>query len=284
MPRLLLTFAVGAMLCAAAVPTASQQIGASRTVLGTVVDNRNRPIIEFSPDDFVVREMGQPREVLAVRVADYPIAVVLDNGSGSATDFDAIRRAAARFIGRVGHRPIAVAVADPPRLIATFDDDRAAVAARVEALTAPSQSAGGLFQTIVNSARAIQETGTPFSAVVVMTGGTTSPIPDEFLTPILESGAAVHVVVNRRPVSASGGPPDRSTETLRALADQTRGQFTTIYTSASYQVALEHLADRMATEIMIEYLVPSGSSTGNDVRLGIRIPGAKVNGLGVSSR
>ena len=261
---------------------AQQQLGASRTVLGTVVDNRNRPIVEFNPDDFVVREAGQTREILSVRVADYPIAIVLDNGRTSAADLEGMRRAAARFAGRVGHRPVAIAIADPPRMAATFDDERAQVLVKTEAVTA-GQSDGNLFQAIVEAARAIQETGTPFATCVVMSGGTGSAIPDELLTPILASRAGIHVVVNRTRFGASGAPAERPYETLRALVDQTRGQFIPIYASASYQVALDHLADRLATEVMVEYLVPPGSSSGNDVQLGVRIPGAKVNGLGVSS-
>src|SRR4029453_11968929 len=84
-----------------------QEIGASRTVLATVVDNRGRTIVDIDPDDFVIRETGQSREVLSVRVADYPIVVVLDNGQGAGSDFDAIRSAAGRFIGRVGRAPCA---------------------------------------------------------------------------------------------------------------------------------------------------------------------------------
>src|SRR2546425_542516 len=198
--RLWLAFAFGVALHAT---VQAQQLGASRTVLGTITDSRNRPIVEFGPDDFVVREAGQTREVLSVRVSDYPIAVVLDNSLGSARDFEAIRRTAARFVGRVGHRPIAIAIADPPQLVSTFDDDRAVVLERVEKLT-PSRSAGALFQAIVNAARAIQETGTPFSAIVVLTSGSANEIPDEFVTPILDSGAAVHVVVSRA-VQETGG-------------------------------------------------------------------------------
>jgi hypothetical protein len=260
----------------------AQQLGASRTVLGTVTDNRNKPIVEFGPDDFVVREAGQLREVLSVGVADYPIAVVLDNGAGSSGDFEAIRKAASRFVGRVGHRPIAVAIANPPQLVSTFDDERAVVLERIEALT-PGPSAGGVFQAIVGAARAILETGTPFSAIVVLTSGSPEEIPDELVTPILESGAAVHVVLSRA-VQETDAQSARAAEVLRTLASQTRGHFTTIYTSASYQAALDSLADRMAPEIMIEYLVPQGSPNGSDVQLGVRIPGARVNGLGVSSR
>jgi hypothetical protein len=265
----------------AASPTSAlQQIGASRTVLATVVDNRGRTIVDIDPDDFVIRETGQSREVLSVRVADYPIVVVLDNGQGAGSDFDAIRGATGRFIGRIGHRPVALVAADPPDLVATFEDDRAVVTERLEGLKV-SQSGEGLFQAVVEGARAVQELGAPFSAIVVVSATPISSVPSELLTPILDSGATVHVVVHQSS-SGSTGTPGRSTETLRVLTDETHGQFTTVFAAASYQSALDRLADRLAPELMIEYVVPVGSSSGNDVQLGVRIPGARVNSRGVT--
>ena len=264
---------------------AVQQIGASRTALATVVDSRGRTIVDIEPDDFVVRETGQPRDVLSVRVADYPIAIVLDNGRGAGRDFETIRRAAARFLGRVGHRPVAIAVADQPQLVATFDDDRAKVIDRLDQVKS-SASLEGLFQAVVTAARAIQETGAPFSAIVVVSATPVSSVPAELLTPILGSGATVHVVVHQSTTTtaAAASTTTRSAETLRILTDETHGQFTTIYSAASYQIALDRLADRLAPELLVEYVVPVGSSSGNDVQLGVRIPGARVNGLGVSPR
>jgi hypothetical protein len=259
----------------------AQQIGASRTVLATVVDTRGRSIVDLEADDFVIRETGQLRDVLSVRVADYPIVLVLDNGAGAGRDLDAIRQAAARFIGRVGHRPVGVALSDPPRLLATLDDDRAVVIERLGKMTA-STSTEGLFQAIVTAARSVQETGSPFSAIVVVSATPVSSVPTEVLTRILESGAAVDVVVNREASAGAGTSVGRPSETLRVLSQETHGQFTTIYSAASYQVALDRLADRLAPELMVEYVVPVGSSSGNDVSLGVRIPGARVNARGVT--
>jgi hypothetical protein len=275
-----LAFALVVAWLAFSVRPTAQQIGASRTVLVTVVDNRGRTMVDIDPDDFVVRETGQPREVLSVRVADYPIVVVLDNAQ-DADDFETIRQAAARFIGRVGHRPVGIALAEPPEIIATLDDDRAVVVDRLESVKA-NASGQTLLQGVVTAALAIQEVGAPFSAIVVVSATPISGIPDELLTPILESGATVHVVVLGNAPGGTSDAPARSTETLRALTEETHGQFTTIYAAASYQAALDRLADRLAPELMVEYLVPVGSSNGNDVQLGVRIPGARVNGRGVS--
>src|SRR5204863_3477090 len=93
---------------------------ASGFMLVNVTDGGGRPVLDLDPDDFVVREGGLSRDVLSARVADYPIAVVIDNSAGPNRDFDAIRRATIRFIGRLGRRPIAIAAGNPPRIVATF--------------------------------------------------------------------------------------------------------------------------------------------------------------------
>lgn len=46
---------------------------------------------------------------------------------------------------------------------------------------------------------------------------------------------------------------------------------------------LDRLADRLTSEMLIEYLVPVGSKP-NDVKVGVRIAGARVRGLGVAPR
>jgi len=276
-----LVVAAAVLQLGAMVLVSAQQIGASRTVLATVMDSRGRSVVDIEVDDFVVRETGQLRDVLSVRVADYPLALVLDNGQGAGRDLESIRQAAGRFIGRVGRRPVAVALSDPPGLIATFEDERAIVLQRLQNTTATSSSEG-LFQAIVIAARALQETGSPFSAIVVMSPAPVSTVPAEVLTPILDSGATVHVVVHRDAATAPGQAPGQSAEALRALSDETHGQFTTIYAAASYQVALDRLADRLAPELLIDYVVPVGSSHGNDVSVGVRIPGSRVDARGVT--
>src|SRR5438105_14875148 len=185
--RPLFPMIVAALLCAVAIAGA-RQIGASRTALATVVDMRGRSIVDLDVDDLVVREPGQGRDVLSVRVADYPMAVVLDNGRGSMRDFETIRAAAARFISRVGHRPIALVQSDPVAVVATFDDDRAVVLDRLEK-TIAGASPEGMFDAIVAAARAIQAAGSIFSAIVVVSATPISSVPSELLTPIIDSGA-----------------------------------------------------------------------------------------------
>jgi hypothetical protein len=72
-------------------------------------------------------------------------------------------------------------------------------------------------------------------------------------------------------------------EAIRRLSEQTHGQFSFIYSAASYAVALDALATRLARELMVEYIVPPGSQA-TDIQIGVRIPGARAHGLGVRPR
>jgi hypothetical protein len=242
-------------------------------------------MVDVDPDDFVVQEGGRPREVLSLHVADYPIAVVVDNRRSAGRDYETIRRAASRFIGRVGHRPMAVVAAGPPRVIATFDDDRGRVVDSLEGLPMgpAGDGAGGLFDAFVTAARLVGETGAPFTAVVAVVGHPSGSLPVEFLTPILESGARVHIVAQQKASAFTEEASRQAWEAIAALTNETRGHFTGIYSPDSYQPALDRLADLLAPELMVEYEVPAGSPSG-DVQLGVRIPGARVRGHGVSGR
>jgi hypothetical protein len=265
------------------------QTGSSRVVLATVADKGNRPLLDLGPDDFIVREAGGAREIFAVRLADYPVVLLIDTGSAAREDFESIRKAAAHFVGRIGgQRPLAIGtLGEPPAMLTTFDDDRAKVMATIDALTASPSSESLLFQAVANAAHVIAATGAPFSAIVIISAtaidATHNP-PGELLAPIFDSGAIVHVVTNRSSNRNLPGMAGRFSDMLRGLTDQTRGQYTSIFSAASYQVALDHLADRLSSEMMIEFIEPAGATPADDVKVGVRIPGAHVRGLGVTRK
>ena len=53
-----------------------------------------------------------------------------------------------------------------------------------------------------------------------------------------------------------------------------------VFSVPSYAIALNNLADRLGTEMMVEYFAPPGPA--GEVQIGVRIPGAHVRGLRVS--
>jgi hypothetical protein len=253
------------------------QIATGRVLLAVVVDMRGQPLVDLGVDDFVVTEGSADREVLDVHVADYPIALLIDD-SGSAADGDALRTAASRFIQRVGERPVLIGTFSSPRPHGAFSDDRPAVLETLAKLPLANRPPAPLLPTVAALTRALRDTEAPFSSIVVIgraVADTGEPTAADLLPVIVETKAPIHVVA-MEPAARSGAP-----SVLRALSEQTRGQYTPIFAAASFAVALDRLADRLSTEMMVEYLVPP-DGRGGDVRVGVRRPGARVLGLGVS--
>src|SRR5205085_11694434 len=208
---------------------------------------------------------------------------VIDDRLQTTVPIEALRRAAVRFVGRSGERPVTlVRLSDGSRPVVTLDEDRAVLLERLSMLDATDAAATPPLDTISRAAGLLQDTGAPFSAVIVIAAGpvdATALVRGELLPTILESGAAVHVVRMQEALDSAPGDEPRE-DLLRVIADQTKGQFTAIFSPASFDAALDRLADRLAIEMMVQYMVPPGPKAG-DVRVGVRIPGSRVIGLGV---
>ena len=277
-----LVLALSSALTAAAQPPDSQT-GASRVALAIVTDLKKHPLVDVSADDFVIQEGGTAREILSVRPADYPIIVMLDTGKEGHADFPQMRKAVARFIERIGQRPLVLGTfGNSPKLVTTFEDERRTVMEKLDELEADATAESLLLDGAALAGQTIRTTGTLFSAIVVLSATPVDASRDapESIAPVIDSGAILHVIANRS-IASGGGV--RARPALRGLAEQTRGEYTTIYSAASYQAALDRLADRLTSELMIEYLVPVGSKP-SDVKIGIRVLGAMVQGFGVAPR
>jgi hypothetical protein len=256
---------------------ASPQVAQGRTALVTVRDAQGRPFVDVDVDDFVVREGGRSRDVLMARIADYPVVIVIDNSDAAARDFEVIRQAAVRFITRLGQRPVAVrALTDPQAPVASFEDDRTALLRKIQALK--PGGASRMLETLADASRTTRATEAPFAALVVISAGISdAPVDNSggLLAETVDSRATVHAVAVRSPGQSRAG------DLLHDLSDQTRGRFTTIFSAASFQAALDRLADQFASEMMVEYLVPPGAGPGGDVKIGVQVPGLRVEGQGV---
>ena len=284
-----IAIAAGVSAPSAASGAPQMKTAASRVVLAAVTDAQDRPLVDLGPDDFAIAENGSDREIFSAYVADYPVVVLLDEGAAAASDVQAIRSAVVRFISRLGPRAVAIStLARPSAIVASFEDDRVAALARLQNAAINPTAALAPIEAVSSAASLIGETGAPFSAIVVVSTrpiDTSQPAAPGLSQAIFESGAFVSVVVRRAPETATGGrgsPGRRDDDLLRDLSDQTHGQYITVFSAASYSVALDRIADRLATEMMIQYLIPPGAPSTADVRVGVKIPGARVRGLGVS--
>ncbi len=105
--------------------TAQSGLGSARTVLAAVVSGQGRPVVDVGLDDFVVTEGNAARDILDVHVADYPLAIVLDDRAEFASSIAAVGAAARRFIQRVGERPVALLrLSSGAQPLVTLDDER----------------------------------------------------------------------------------------------------------------------------------------------------------------
>jgi hypothetical protein len=214
--------------------------------------------------------------------------LLLHEDATAGSDRSLILQSAARFLRRIGQeRPVAVGtLTDPAAPIAEFDGERNAAVTELESRAAAPPGRTGVFaplESVARAARMLQMLGSPFSSIIVTanlaSGTNRTGVGAQQLSPVFDSRAIVHVVGR----SAAGGLAASSdAEALRGLADQTGGQFITIYSAASYAVALDRLADRLGAEMMVDFLVPQSDSRGRNVEAGVRIPGARVQGLRVS--
>ena len=281
------------MVCAgvAAQDVREARQASSRVVLARVTDADNRALVDLGPDDFAVSDGGQAREVLTVYPADYPVLLLVDNapGAGAGGDLDSIRPALVRFVGKIGQRAMALGtLARPTDILVPLGDDRAAIVAALGRLTTSPATELAPVEAIANAAREVIRAQIPFAAIVVVSAGPIDAAPadaqgpDADITDILASRSIVHVIGRRPPASAPGDRgADPARDMLHGLTEQTGGEYTMVFSAASYGVALDRLAERLGAETMIEYLVPPGAGTG-DVQIGVKMPGARVVGLGVS--
>lgn len=267
----------GTLILLTLIASAHQLTLSSRTLLATV-SAANRQLVDLGPDDFIIEEGGVGREVFDVHLADYPLGVLIDNAS--ADELEAIRAAAARFVARVGQRGIAIGKLTSATLLTTFDDERLKVLDEIKNVSAEPQSPPVPLELLSSTLRVVQDSGAPFSAIIVVSGQALDPDTvgsPGLLTRIFDGKIPVHVIARR---ASSGAEAPR--DIWREVSRLTRGQYTTIYSGASYPFALDRLADRLATELMIQFVVPKEGTPGGEVSVGVKVPGARVTTLGVS--
>jgi len=287
-----LCFEVCVCLAVAAPPLDAQLTGSARTALAIVEDARTRqPVLDVGVDDFVVQEDAESREILSVRAADYPVVLIIDTG-GSSDDLPLVQKAAKRFVERLGsERPIAIGTLSSPTLLAGFEAGRTEVFSKLDELAATSPADNSVQHTARLATGTLASVGSLFSSIVILAaspgddtghGAAGAEEPDATAS-VAASGAILYVVAMRPPRSNATKAEWSGEAALRALTEQSRGQFVTIYTAASYEAALDRIAERLASELLIEYLVPQ-QSRAKDVKVGVRLPGARVRGLGVAPR
>ncbi|HZI19394.1 MAG TPA: VWA domain-containing protein [Pyrinomonadaceae bacterium] len=230
-PALLLLFAV---LFAAVAPAAAQQqdpdelierVNTSLVLLNVgVADQRGRPVINLSRDDFSVYEDGVKQPIVSFEPAQAPFSLVLLlDMSGSTLNFRPIlRQSALRFLDALGPDDRVSVVAFSNGKVTTLSDfstDRRKAAFAIAEL-AMGQGQTNLYPALRYSLARLAKEGKRRKAVVVLTDGVDTELR------ALDSRASADATTSEEAVAAV--KPDESAP-LRAVLDAADRQGVTVY-------------------------------------------------------
>ena len=252
-------------------PEASPHV---RTVYVSATDKNGTPVADLTAADFVVKEGGKARTVVAAQPATMPMRIALiidDNGTGI------FRYAVGRFIERLqGKAEFALStVAGQHLKIVDYTADVTALSDAIARLTArPGTADGGqLLEGIFEVAKDLERRKAPRSIIVALTvgGEEHSTLPGHHvLDQLRKSGAALHVVSVTGSVLRSMATVQKPAALLgenlnlnEVLGDgpkQSGGRRDEIVASAGLVVGLQQLAQTLNHQYAIQYARPERSS------------------------
>ena len=266
----------------------------TRYALARVLAESGKPLLNApASDDLVVEEDGERRTVISVAPAAYPVAVLLDTSGFARDDFFRLREAATHFVRSLRDREVAVyTFGDRSARLTPFTRDTKALARAVETTFAADGGEVHVIDAFIEAAEEIGRLTPMVSTIVVVSGGGRDRSRrnlQDLREPLSRSHAIVRVVDRRRPQAstARSGGRDQAVQTalgdediLREFVERTQGQFIQIAGASGYQAALDQALEQMASEWIVAY-EGLAQPHSRSVRLGIRLPGATIRGIGL---
>lgn len=284
MQRLHLLVAMGVLLCVAPALHADQEppaTPAARTVFVTAVDERGLPVTGLATTDFVVKEEGQTRRVVAAGPTEAPliVALMLDN---SGLGLQSIREGAAALITRLrGVAQIAI-ITTGGRNVAMLDfstDTRLQMATLNRVLT---NNVTGAFLTdgFLEVARVFgqREAERPVIVSIGVEGQDFSEVrPDTLLAALQRTRTQLYMVRIGNPVFGQSNPAaanrgetladeqTRFNSILGQAPPRTGGRIEQLTSHVGIPVRVEAIANELASQYEVTYT--TAHPRGVDLRL-----------------
>lgn len=298
-PGLSLALAAVAVIAVSWAPLAAfpadpaQRQSRERDIFVTVTSSDGKPVTDLRPAEFVVREDGVRREVLAARRATDPVTVALlvDNSQASDPYVADIRRALKGFVERLGGKyPIALTtVAERPTILADYTLDKKTLLAAVDRVFAVPGSGSTFLEGIRELSKGLAGRDADRAAIVAITaeGEEVSDRHFSEVLPVLRaSGASFEVLVVARPGGANmqdEGSRNRAF-TIDAGSRDTGGGRVDLLTSQSLGLALERLATQLENQYRVTYARPETLIPPEKVEVGVTRPGLAARATPVRTR
>jgi VWFA-related protein len=276
------------LFAAQASPAAQELPPNTRAVYVNVSDKNGVWIPGLTAADFVVKEGGKDRPIVAAELATVPMRIAMvvdDNGTGI------FRYGVARFIERLqGHALFALStVAGQHLKIVDYTANTDALIDAIARLTArPGTTDGGqLLEGIYETARDLEKRKAPRSVIIVLTvgGEEHSTLPaHHVLDQLRKSGAALHVIAVEssalssmvavtRPAALLGENLNLS-EVLGDGPKQSGGRREEIVATAGIVAGLQSLAEDLTHQYLVAYTQPP--KTSGKVSISVKRPGSAV--------
>ncbi|MGE3958302.1 MAG: hypothetical protein AB7H96_16435 [Vicinamibacterales bacterium] len=271
----------------AALPVILQAQAQQRIVFASALDQKGAPVPGLGPEDFVIREDKVTREVLNVVPAREPmqVALLIDNSQAADPYVRDLREATAGFIRTIGedptgarHEVAVITVGERPTINTDYTTDIERAIKGAQRIFAMPGTGAYLLDGIIETSRGIRKRESPRPVIVaVITAGVdlSDRVYQSVLEPLRESGAALHVVVVGRPVTADN---DRMMVLDLGTRD-TGGRYDTVLTGTALTPRLKELATELTHQYKVTYARPQTLIPPERVTVSAARPGIQIRGI-----
>lgn len=258
-----------------------------RAVYASAVGENGAPVSGLGPSDFVVREDKVAREILNVAPASDPmqIALLVDNSQAADPYVRDIREGLTAFIAGIGadpsgakHQVAVITIGERPTINTDYTTDLERATKGAQRIFAQPNSGAYLLDGIIETSQGIKKRGStrPVIVSILTPGPDLSDRPyQSALEPLLDSGAAFHVMVVGRPLS---GNQDRLM-TLDLGTRDTGGRYDTVLASSGLTSRLKQLAEELTHQYKLTYARPTTLIPPEKVTVAAAKPGLTVRGI-----
>jgi hypothetical protein len=251
-------------------PVTLQSQALERSMYVSMLDRAGAPVSNMAPSDFIVREDNVAREVLRVVPAAEPmqIAILVDNSTAAAPQVPQIRRALPAFIDALamptasGRRnEIAlITLASRPTILADYSLDPAPIRSAVDRIWEESLTSGYyLLNGIIEITQGFRkrEASRPVIVAIVGEGPELSNRhPSQVLTPLRESGAALHVIALGTPSVGIGDDVTYRNTVVDEGPRISGGTRTQLLAASALPARLLQLANVLTSAYLVTYARP----------------------------
>lgn len=268
-------------------PADAQRSTRQRDIFATVVDGRDAPVPGLGTADFVVREDGVAREVIAVEPAPPPgpVALLIDNSQAAEPFVNDLRRAVGRFVEAIAASAQAPLIGmwtfgERPSKEADFTTADL-VRLAVERLFARRGSGAYLLETILDAAaelRRTESTRGTIVAFVVEDGPEFSQTPRARIEAVLREGGITMwtIVLQGRASSQMSYEARERNQVLTDVAKASGGLTEVSLSRAGLDDAFSSIASLLASSYRITYGRPDALIPPETLNVSVRREGARV--------